>query len=1155
MAPNSHRDDRLFIQALEACAREPIHIPGQVQSFGVILVIDENDLIVQCGGGTEELFGRSASTFLGQHLSSIFNSQDVERIRKAFAVLSPDINQRLGGISLSPFGLNLEISVHLRDGLRLIEVYQVGNEISESKGLSHAIADVINEVTQSLTSEEPFECFVQTVTEKLFYLTGYDRVMVYRFDANWNGEVIAECHKDGMSSFLGLWYPASDIPPQARALYLLNKLRVFADVDAEPRPLIPRINPLTNRELDLSLAIVRAMSPVHQEYLRNMKVKATLVASVVVKGRLWGLIACHHNQSRVPSSLTLRLTESIAHLLSCRIQLDENQDRMSGLKIAHELLSKLKAISSGQIEFEAAIIAPEIRLMEILRADGIAVVNRGKYWTRGSTPLPEQIGKLINWLEQSQESRFITNSLTSIRPEFKDFTASAAGVIAIRFPYVSSTWLIWFRGEISSQVKWAGDPRQGLIEGKTPRLSPRNSFETWIELVQGCSRPWSTEEMAIVDEVIRPNLTEILLQVSNINLQNAEKNLWLMKEIIENVRDVIVVTDPILELPGPRIVFANSALENMTGYTPDEVIGQNPRIFQGPKTDRASLKLIREHLLQKKSLTIELLNYSKNGQEYWIEASISPIRDKSGEITHFISVQRDITDRKLTELALANREALYRLLTDQMRDVIVLAHINGGIEYVSPSCQFVYGYTSEEMKAFGLWHLVYSEDLSIIQRAWAECQSGIITTVEWRAIHKLGHSIWVETLLTPLTNDEKRVDQVILTSRDITKRRLLEDQLRQTQKMDAIGKLAGGIAHDFNNLLTVINGSVELFLSTFPQDYPDRELLESIKEAGIRGAKLTRQLLAFSRQQIVKPELFDLNQVVQESCRMLSRLIGEDIQLVIELPEESLIIEADKGQIDQLLLNLVLNSRDAMPTGGRIIIQTKAVELLAGQLIYPLSCPPGRYASLSVTDSGQGIPPELINRVFEPFFTTKPIGKGTGLGLATVHGIVAQRGGGINVKSQLGSGTTIDVYFPLASHNPNLMNKTIRPNKSVQGNETVLVVEDEPTVRKLIIKALQSNGYQVLEAQSAADAIAICENCSVLPDLLITDVVMPDMNGRELAECLLSRHSQLKVLYVSGYSSDAILRHGVEHLELAFLQKPFKIDNLVLMVRNLLNKT
>ncbi|HXG10727.1 MAG TPA: response regulator [Gemmataceae bacterium] len=389
--------------------------------------------------------------------------------------------------------------------------------------------------------------------------------------------------------------------------------------------------------------------------------------------------------------------------------------------------------------------------------------------------------------------------------------------------------------------------------------------------------------------------------------------------------------------------------------------------------------------------------------------------------------------------------------------------------------------------------------------------------------------------------------------RDITEKKKLEAQLLHAQRMEGIGMLAGGVAHDFNNLLTIITGYTELLLLNPGQDEQSRNLIQEIRQAGERAAALTRQLLAFSRKQILTPVVLDLNSLVIELEKMLRRLIGEDIELVSSLDPELVPVKADPGQIEQVLINLVVNARDAMPTGGHLTIETRNVAYDVSNARRHPEVRSGRYAMLAVTDTGCGMDEKTKARIFEPFFTTKEVGKGTGLGLATVYGIVKQSGGHIEVYSEVGLGTTFKIYLPGAEEGEPSGTSAACLFPVPRGTETVLLVEDEEGVRTLGRIALQSHGYTVLEARTGEEALAVARQHQAPLDLLVTDVVMPKMGGRQLAALLTAAQPTLRVLYLSGYTDDAVFRHGVLPAGVAFLQKPFTPTTLARKVREVLD--
>jgi len=390
---------------------------------------------------------------------------------------------------------------------------------------------------------------------------------------------------------------------------------------------------------------------------------------------------------------------------------------------------------------------------------------------------------------------------------------------------------------------------------------------------------------------------------------------------------------------------------------------------------------------------------------------------------------------------------------------------------------------------------------------------------------------------------------------DITDRKKLEDQLRQSQKMEAIGRLAGGVAHDFNNLLTIIVGYGQMVQEQLEPDDARNGYMTEILKASERAASLTRQLLAFSRQQVLAPRLLDLNELVVNTEKMLRRLIGEDIELATVLRRGLADVKADPGQIEQVIMNLVVNSRDAMPSGGKVTIETSNVELDESYSQEHPEVKPGHYVMLAVSDTGAGMDAETQKRIFEPFFTTKEKDKGTGLGLAMVYGIVKQSGGHIWVYSEINIGTVFKIYFPRCMESKEAVPALPEHAHSARGSETILLVEDEEALRMLVQNILQGRGYKVLAPKEVTEALALSENYGGSIHLLLTDVVMPKMSGRELAQQVITRHKGIKVIYMSGYTNDAIVQHGVLESDVAFLQKPFSPDSVVRKVQEVLDRS
>ncbi len=518
-----------------------------------------------------------------------------------------------------------------------------------------------------------------------------------------------------------------------------------------------------------------------------------------------------------------------------------------------------------------------------------------------------------------------------------------------------------------------------------------------------------------------------------------------------------------------------------------------------------------------------------------------------------VVVSADITERKASQVRMVEQEML-------VREAAELALVGGwGFDPVTlesdwtPEVARMYGLdpNAPPMMEMALEFFAPEQRPALEAALAAAAQQGVPHDMELRLIAADGEQRWVRTICRPIV-EGGRVVRVRGSLQDITARKQLEDQFRQAQKMEAVGRLAGGVAHDFNNLLTVINVYSELILAGLAPDDPARGPLTEIHDAGDRAARLTEQLLAFSRKSMIEPRLVDLNELVIESAKLIRRLIGEDIGLNVLTDPEPVRVVLDPGQLEQVLMNLAVNARDAMPTGGRLTIETRMVTIGEDGERVATNTVPGRYAVLRVADTGCGMTAEVREKIFEPFFTTKGIGKGTGLGLAVVHGIVQQSGGKITVDSTVGVGTTFQILLPAVK----VENREAPMRESAEvtrGTETVLVVEDEDAVRTLVQVALEAQGYRVLSASGGREARELLATNLTSVDLLVTDVIMPELSGPDLAVALRAEHPGLRVLYMSGYTDDALDRFGLHGTKDQFLQKPFSPLSLARKVREVLD--
>jgi two-component system cell cycle sensor histidine kinase/response regulator CckA len=505
---------------------------------------------------------------------------------------------------------------------------------------------------------------------------------------------------------------------------------------------------------------------------------------------------------------------------------------------------------------------------------------------------------------------------------------------------------------------------------------------------------------------------------------------------------------------------------------------------------------------------------------------------------------------------LIDREELFRLISENAADMIAVVDAKGKRLYNSPAYASVLGYSMSDLQNTTAFEQIHPEDRQRVQEAANETlRVGVGRRIEYRMQHKDGSWRVLESTANAILLPDGKVEKLVIVNRDISDRRRLEDQFRQAQKMEAVGRLSGGIAHDFNNLLGVIIGYGEILEEQLGQTEPFADSIQEILKAGNRASGLTRQLLAFSRQQVLEPKVLELNATIAETQKMLKRIIGEDVELSTVLDADLGRIKADQGQIEQVVLNLCVNARDAMPDGGKLVIATKNFEMDENAVrgySYPVKA--GAYVLLTVSDSGIGMDSATQAHIFEPFFTTKGEGQGTGLGLATVYGIVKQSGGYIDVVSEPGNGATFRIYLPRVEEGLDQETRSAKSIAPVESRETILVVEDEASLRKLTCGVLQRSGYTVLEAANGIEAMNISQQLEGEIHLLLTDIVMPGMNGRELVKQLATQRPSMKVVYMSGYTGQAIGCAEAFSPNTFFLPKPFTREVLGEKLREALGR-
>jgi two-component system, cell cycle sensor histidine kinase and response regulator CckA len=609
-------------------------------------------------------------------------------------------------------------------------------------------------------------------------------------------------------------------------------------------------------------------------------------------------------------------------------------------------------------------------------------------------------------------------------------------------------------------------------------------------------------------------------------------------------------------------LFVNKTCLEWFNLTKDEMVGKQMVEILG---ENAYSNIVHEikRVLKGESFSIERESYLQGDSKY-LRFHYVPDFDETGKVSGFFSFVIDLTANKLAQEKLRKSEERFRSLVNSVAQIVWTTNAEGTLlTALTPKGSLLEG--TDYNLINGWISNLHPEDK---ERAIEEITESLKTksnyVSEYKLMHPDGTYHYYISRGTPIFENNGTVREWVGTLTDITDKKLAEEKLRkseegllQAQKLESVGRLAGGIAHDFNNMLTAINGYSDLTLRQLDKHSPLRHNIEEIKKAGERSAALTQQLLAFSRRQILQTKLLDLNNIISESIGMFKRLIGENIDIVSTLNPPHNFIKADPGQLSQMLLNLVVNSRDALPEGGTINIQTDKF-YLDEDFINQHSIPKtGDYVRLIVSDNGIGINEQTLQQIFEPFFTTKEVGKGTGLGLSTVYGIVNQLGGCILVDSSVGVGTSFKVYLPIAEDVEVSDENTISNGNEIvtteqkKGGETILLVEDEELVRRLSKEILETSGYKVIEAKGGFEALELCEKNGHEIDMLLTDVVMPYMSGRELAEKIKLVHKRIKILFASGYTEDAIVQHRVRDSEMNFIQKPFTFDQLTQKVREL----
>ena len=675
-----------------------------------------------------------------------------------------------------------------------------------------------------------------------------------------------------------------------------------------------------------------------------------------------------------------------------------------------------------------------------------------------------------------------------------------------------------------------------------------------------------TDELGILTDDFNVMLTRIQEQDAALRAARDEARLWLaaqgedlryesaerrrveefnqrLVQAVQSSREMIVIADP-----ADHFVFVNRAFLDAYGLTEEELIGRGVSVVDSPNNPPGLRRQILEATLRG-GWQGELLNRRKDGSDFPMSLSTSAVRDEQGSVVSLIGVARDISEQRKREGRLRLQEAALAATVD----AVLITDRDGTIEWVNPAFSHLTGYSPEE--AVGQNPRVLKSGAhppAFYKEIWDTLLAGRVWYGELSNRRKDGSLYTEEMTITPLTDEAGRIAHFVAIKRDITERIRLENSLHGARRMEALGQLAGGVAHDFNNLLGVIRGYGELLVGQLADVDPRREKLDQILEASDRAAKLTRQLLAFGRQQVLAPQVVNLNAVVAETEKLLRRLVGENVEVIVSPGANLGRVRVDPGQIDQVLLNLAVNARDAMPDGGRLTIETGNVEVGEAEACTHEGARAGSFVRLRVSDTGIGMDERTRSRIFEPFFTTKEVGSGTGLGLATVYGIVKQSGGYVWVESAPGKGSCFEIHLPRVEAELEPLAPAPSP-PARRTPATILLVEDEASLRDIARELLEASGYTVLAAANGAEALALAEDDATGPiQLLLTDVVMPGMSGPALALRIRERRPDVSVVFMSGYSQEAVAKHGLLEPDSRLLAKPFSLNTLVRSVEEAL---
>ena len=731
-----------------------------------------------------------------------------------------------------------------------------------------------------------------------------------------------------------------------------------------------------------------------------------------------------------------------------------------------------------------------------------------------------------------------------------------------RVGYMARAIAIWTEGDrYIDQLRSLADELHREINSAHPDAQKIRAITEQVEAVDARVTPledefsstlgkgarWINRVVSMVSILASGLLLLIGITLSSAVLKQIRNSEEKYRNLINTANDAILVIDAQTRL----ILEANNKAGEILGISEEDLVGKPESQLYPPKGDETGGQFLTPNADGlARSRELKLLRTDGTPVPVEVSASATELNGRPAVLGIF----RDIRDRLEAAAILRRSEERFGYLIQNLSDVITIVAVDGTMLYHSPSLERVAGYKPSELLGKSLLALVHPEDAPAVRAALERLtlRVGSASPPEYRFRRKDGSWVWLESIGNNLLNDVA-VGGIVVTSRDVTGRRALEEQVRQSQKMEAVGRLAGGIAHDFNNLLMVIRGYAEIVMEEDSATPPVRKNVETIVRTTESAASLTRQLLSFSRKHVFSPQVLDLNSLVNHMSEMLLGVLRDEMEFVVKLDPEACCVSADPGQIEQVIMNLVVNARDAMPQGGELTLETAHIPE-APRASRPSALPRGDYVMLAVTDTGVGMDRDTQSRIFEPFFTTKNKEEGTGLGLSVVYNIVRASGGHVRVNSEPGRGSTLQVFLPRVAAPPRPQTVEVPAKTSRAGKETILVAEDQPDLRWMICQFLQELGYSVLEAKDGGDAVALAQQYKNAIDVLLTDVVMPHIRGSEVARRLAASRPDMKVIYMSGYTEGEFGAVPGENLGpgTTLLQKPFELDSLALKIREVL---